>query len=473
MSSPVNPKRVYTVKELPHREGTVVYWMGRDMRMNDNWALLFAQSLAIKYRMPLAVVFALPSGFLEATKRSYGFMLKGLHGVEASLNKKNIPFYLLPGLPEKEILRFAATYGVTKLVTDFNPLTVVDQMKNAVAQKINASVYEVDAHNIVPARIVSDKIEFGAYTIRPKIHRLLPEFLDHFPPVRKHPFDWPHEVPRVDWEKADKSLKIDRTVPEVAGIDPGEKSALRRLDQFLASGLSRYDADRNDPTKNGQSRLSPFLHFGHLAPQRAVLSAVQAAGRPISTIIRKPKKGEEQKSHYAAAFLEELIVRRELSDNFTFYNKRYETFDGFPAWAQRSINEHRNDRREKLYSLKQFERAETHDTLWNAAQMEMVQTGTMHGFMRMYWAKKILEWTPAVEEAMLIAIYLNDKYQLDGRDPNGYAGIAWSIGGVHDRAWFDRPVYGKIRYMNESGCRRKFDVDLYIRRITAKDAEAD
>ena len=165
--------------------------------------------------------------------------------------------------------------------------------------------------------------------------------------------------------------------------------------------------------------------------------------------------------------LEELIVRRELADNFTFYNTQYASFDGFPAWAKQSLNEHRKDKREYLYSLKQFEQAETHDPLWNAAQTQMINKGKMHGYMRMYWAKKILEWTPSPEEAMMIAIYLNDKYELDGRDPNGYAGIAWSIGGVHDRAWFDRPVYGKVRYMNYRGCESKFNVKEYIRQQNA------
>jgi deoxyribodipyrimidine photo-lyase len=190
---------------------------------------------------------------------------------------------------------------------------------------------------------------------------------------------------------------------------------------------------------------------------------------PIEELMSKEKnkakldpKGMLVLTDHASAFLEELIVRRELADNFCFYHLDYDSPLGFPDWAKKTHERHKNDVREYTYTQKQFERAETHDTLWNACQQELLKTGKMHGYMRMYWAKKILEWTPTVEDAMEIAIYLNDTYELDGRDPNGYAGIAWSMGGVHDRAWFERPVYGQIRYMNRSGCASKFSVDTYI-----------
>ena len=215
---------------------------------------------------------------------------------------------------------------------------------------------------------------------------------------------------------------------------------------FLQNRLPTYDEQRNDPTLDGQSNLSPYLHFGQLSAQRVALETSKASAN---------KKAKE-------AFLEELIVRRELSDNFCFYNENYDNFKGFPDWAKKTHEIHRKDRREYLYSREEFEQATTHDDLWNAAQIEMIERGKMHGYMRMYWAKKIFEWTASPEEALDIAIYLNDKYELDGRDPNGYTGIAWSIGGVHDRAWFERPVFGKIRYMNYNGCKSKFNVRAYI-----------
>ncbi len=220
---------------------------------------------------------------------------------------------------------------------------------------------------------------------------------------------------------------------------------------FLSQKLAAYNERRNDPTLDGQSDLSPYLHFGQVSAQKL---AWEVRRRALDT-----PSGD--------AFLEELIVRRELSDNFCLYNEKYDSFEGFPAWAQKSLNAHRGDKREFLYSPKQFENAATHDELWNACQREMVQRGKMHGYMRMYWAKKILEWSASPEEALATAIDLNDRYELDGRDPNGYAGVAWSIGGVHDRAWFERPVYGQIRYMNANGCKAKFDVASYLRKTPA------
>jgi len=218
------------------------------------------------------------------------------------------------------------------------------------------------------------------------------------------------------------------------------------LASFIEDKLFLYAEGRNDPVRDGQSNLSPYLHFGQLSAQR------------IAREVRKADIQEEAKS----SFLEELIIRRELADNFCFYNAGYDNFAGFPAWAKLTLDQHRNDPRQYLYSTGQLERAETHDDLWNAAQKEMVKRGKMHGYLRMYWAKKILEWTPAPEAALATAIYLNDRYELDGRDPNGYAGIAWSIGGVHDRAWNERSIFGKIRYMSYNGCKAKFSIKRYI-----------
>ena len=226
---------------------------------------------------------------------------------------------------------------------------------------------------------------------------------------------------------------------------PGEKAAKDKL-SLLSDSLSGYDQNRNDPTKEALSNLSPYFHFGHISPQRVAFEIKN------SSLTKSDKD----------SFLEEMIVRRELSDNFCEYESNYDHFDGFHDWAKKTLNEHRNDEREYLYPKEQFEFADTHDPLWNAAQNQMRQKGKMHGYMRMYWAKKILEWSPNPEVALQIAIDLNDKYELDGRDPNGYAGIAWSIGGIHDRAWFERPVYGKVRYMNYNGCKSKFNVKRYI-----------
>lgn len=447
----VNEKRIRVLSGDDPPKGPVVYWMSRDQRVNDNWALLYAQERALELKRPLLVVFCLVPSFLGATMRQYGFMIKGLEETEERLRGKNIPFLLLSGHPEEEIPRFVFREKVSVLVSDFDPLKIKRIWKTGVSGKITIPFIEVDAHNIVPCRVASDKMEYAAYTIRPKIRKLLREFLEPFPRIRKHPFQIKGKTGRVNWEKVRRSLDVDRSVPEISWIKPGEKAATSGLKKFISKKAGDYAKTRNDPTLDGQSGLSPWLHFGHLSAQRIALAILD------SKVTRESRE----------AFLEELIVRRELSDNFCLYNGHYDSFDGFPEWARKTLDKHQKDKREYIYDLKKFENAETHDPLWNAAQMEMVSTGKMHGYMRMYWAKKILEWSKSPEAALEIAIALNDRYELDGRDPNGYAGIAWSIGGVHDRAWGERPVFGKIRYMSYAGARSKFDVKAYIDRFTS------
>jgi deoxyribodipyrimidine photo-lyase len=443
----MNFKRVRTFKEGTKKKGPVICWMSRDQRVEDNWALLYAQEIAIQMKAPLAVVFCLVPQFLHATLRQFAFMLKGLEQVEKRLRERKIPFFLLEGWPEEEIAKFASENKVALCVSDFDPLRLKRKWKEEVGNRLDITLYEVDTRNIVPCWVASSKQEYGAYTLRPKIHRLLPEFLEEFPKLQVHPFTWTGKVKGTDWKRVVGSLQVSRNVSEVDWLDPGERAARQRLDRFLRNTLPDYAEKRNDPTKGKVSHLSPYLHFGHISAQRVALE-----------VKRKRVKGENKDS-----FLEELIVRRELSDNFCFYNEKYDQFEGFHPWAQKTLNEHRGDKREYVYSPEEFEQAKTHDDLWNAAQMEMVLKGKMHGYMRMYWAKKILEWTESPERALEIAIYLNDKYELDGRDSNGYAGIAWSVGGVHDRAWNERPVFGKVRYMSYNGCKRKFDINNYMK----------
>lgn len=444
----VNPARVCLLKEGEKRKGPVIYWMQRDQRVNDNWAFLYAQELALKENVPLYVLFCLVPVFNNASFRHYSFMITGLKEAESGMAELNIPFMLLYGSPEKEIPEFLKSISASVLVTDFNPVKTVLAWKESVKKKIEIPFYEVDAHNIVPCRKASEKAEFGAYTIRPRINRQLETFLEEFPhPVKMKKGSEPS---RNDWNCVFEKIAAKGKTGEVKWIKPGERAALHTLQNFIGTKFEDYAVNKNNPAADASSNLSPYFHFGQLAPQRAALAVQRLTDYP-----------ESQK-----AFLEELIIRRELADNFCFYNSRYDLFEGFPAWAGETLNRHRKDKREFIYSLKEFENSLTHDKLWNAAQSEMVKKGKMHGYLRMYWGKKILEWTPSPEEAMKAAVYLNDKYELDGREPNGYAGIAWSVGGVHDRAWGERPVFGKIRYMNYNGCKRKFDVDLYIEKIS-------
>lgn len=465
-------ERVRTLNKKEIGVGPVVYWMDRDMRVQDNWALVHAQAIAIARKVPLLVMYNLVTQFLGGGARQVSFKLEALQEMQKDLQKKNIPFFVLIDDEGKQsardVVEFCKEHKIGTVVTDFSPLRIQRTWKEYVAKHVTCAVYEVDTHNIIPAWITSPKQEYAAYTIRPKIYRLIAEYLDEIPAFAKQVIVYDKKVPVIDWNTLRQKNTDIKSTP-VDWCHAGEEAAHITLAHFLRSRLGMYAHDRNDANKDGQSNLSPYLHYGMISAQRVVLDVVKYVGMPIQEIIDAQKnkaKIEDGKEltimDHAGAFLEELIVRRELSDNFCLYNQEYDSFDGFPDWARKTLEQHRGDTREHTYSQSQFEQANTHDDLWNACQQEMVATGKMHGYMRMYWAKKILEWSKSPEDAMKIAVYLNDTYELDGRDPNGYAGIAWSIGGVHDRAWFTRPIFGMVRFMARSGCEKKFDVKKYI-----------
>eukprot|EP01006_Ploeotia_vitrea_P048374 TRINITY_DN67228_c7_g3_i1.p1 TRINITY_DN67228_c7_g3~~TRINITY_DN67228_c7_g3_i1.p1 ORF type:complete len:552 (-),score=55.29 TRINITY_DN67228_c7_g3_i1:665-2281(-) len=443
--------------------GNVLYWMSRDQRVNDNWALTRAIEAAKRKGCGVAVAFCLVNSFLGATRRHYAFMLKGLAELESHLHSLNIPFHLLRGPAVQVLPEFIKDNEVTHLVCDVSPLRIARSWKQELVAELKKSkapicVEQVDAHNVVPIWVASPKLEYAARTIRGKIVRQLPEWLTEFPQLEKLEENsmWNEkEAKKEDWGAVLDSIEVDETVSEVAWT-PGEKAGNARLAQFIKA-IASYN-QRNDPNAGALSGLSPWLHFGQLSAQRAVIEALGV------------RKGN---AVAVDSFIEEILVRRELSDNFCWYNEQYDSIEGTNSWAIETLKAHADDKREYLYTDEQFEKAKTHDTLWNAAQKEMVQTGKMHGFMRMYWAKKILEWTKSPEEALRVAIWLNDKYEIDGRDPSGYVGCMWSIAGIHDQGWAERPVFGKIRYMVRSGCERKFDVKQYIQkcdRLTSKPA---
>jgi len=445
----VDNRRVRVLKEAPAGSGPVVYAMSRDQRASDNWALLYAHELARSMRQPVVVI-ALPGA--DSPNLSYRqavFSVEGLRQAERQLAKLSIPFTAVGGETPVVLVRMLGQLKAGALVVDFSPLRQSRAWKLAVADKIDIPIDEVDAHNIVPAWVASDKQEYAAYTFRPKVNRLLGEFLTDFPRLPKNPHRFDRRIPQTKWNRLANLIASDKSVPPATGIEPGGTAARNTLKRFLHTGISDYADRRNDPVAGAQSGLSPYLHFGQISAQRVALEA-QRSGGDLRSL---------------ESFLEELIVRRELSDNFCLYNSRYDSFDGFPAWARESLSEHRSDPREHIYIREEFEAARTHDELWNAAQLEMVKTGKMHGYLRMYWAKKILQWSVSPEEAFATALYLNDRYELDGNDPNGYTGVAWSIGGVHDRPWFERDIFGKVRYMSRSGCKRKFDINRYIANV--------
>ncbi len=449
----VDDRRLYYLNscKMPP-EGSVIYWMSREQRIDDNWSLLHAADLAGRGNYRLVVVFTLWPELFGETARSFDFLIGGLKEVYKRSCELNIAFRVFSGSePYKMIRQYSQQVQAAAVVCDFNPLRESMQQQKALAAELSIPVIEVDSHNIVPCRYISGKQEFGAHTLRRRIEAVLSGFMAPFPAVEdvlagiKTSAGLPGNEP--DWEEIAIRYNADKTIPAVNGLIPGSEQGLKTLYSFIENGLGKYSEDRNDPNKNGQSGLSPYLHFGQVAPQTAALEAAGFLGE-ISL------KG---------GFLDELVVRRELSDNFCLYNPDYDNIKGFPSWAVHSLGVHSLDRREYLYSFSRFEQAETHEDLWNAAQLQLVNTGRMHGYMRMYWAKKILEWSHDASEAMRTAVKLNDRYSIDGNDPNGYAGCAWAIGGLHDRAWGERAVFGKIRYMNESGCKRKFDTKTYIR----------
>ena len=449
MTYKLDERRVRSRNDTPVKSGTVVYWMQRDQRVRHNWALLYALASARACDSSVVVIFNLVPTFGVTTLRHYDFMFRGLQEVEEELRSLNIPFVLLQGQPTETVPRFCEEYEMGHVVTDFNPLRFTDEWRSVVAKKLSVRLSEVDAHNTVPAWWVSDKAEFAAYTFRPKVKRALKEFLTPFPTVSGQIGHIPLERSAVDWKNVLASVQTDRSVLPVDWLTPGTQAGYSVAHEFLKNKLSAYDTTRNDPNADGQSNLSPYLHFGQISAQEVVRNALSQRGGN-----RDAKE----------AFVEELVVRRELTDNFCLYTNQYDTIAGAHAWAQKTIADHANDAREYVYTVQQFEAAQTHDELWNAMQLQMVREGKMHGWCRMYWAKKILEWTPDVQTAIDTALYLNDKYELDGTDPNGIVGVMWSICGVHDRAWTERPVFGKVRYMNYAGAKRKFDVSAYTQR---------
>lgn len=470
----INSNRIKNINNIEITSGKVIYWMSREQRVEDNWSLIYALNLAKSFNQELLVVFNIVPTFIGATLRQYNFMIEGLKQVEEKLTNLNIKFKVLLGEPEKNILEIIEKEKATVLVTDFSPLKIYDKwltdiQNNLSENKVNKnnkiSIIQIDAHNIVPVHITSNKQEYSARTIRPKIHKLLELYLTEFPKLDKQSIEITNNK-RIEnknnWEEIYRFIKVDQNVMPVEWIKPGEESANNILENFIKSKLENYNDLRNDPTQDYLSNMSTYLHFGQISAQRIALEITKLLRKNIQDTNHKKMKESIE------AYLEELIIRKELAENFCTYNRNYDSLEGIPNWAKETLDKHREDKREYLYTKDELENYKTHDDAWNACQKQMVLEGKMHGYMRMYWAKKILEWTKSPKEAIETLIYLNDKYELDGRDPNGYVGILWAIGGLHDRPWFEREVYGTIRYMNYNGLKRKFKLDSYISKYLGK-----
>ena len=441
-----DPRITIRREGTPDPEGrVVVYWMQRAQRGLDNPALDVAIHAGNALQQPVVVFFGLHPGYPRGNLRHYQFLVEGLEETRDRIEERGCGFVFRP-YPEHNLIRFCDEVQASLVVGDENPLRDPEKWRQSAARQLRLPFWTVDADVIVPSKLIP-KEEFAARFIRPKINRLIPVFLhDCGNPLAQTA--WKSQT--IDMTSVLDRLPIDTSALPVSEFRGGTSEGLRRLESFIEERLERYDEERNLPDRPGTSELSPYLHFGQLGPLTIALA------------VQNSSASSEAKE----AFLEQLIVRRELAVNFVCRNPSYDSLSGCPAWALKTLHEHAMDERQYVYSEEQLESAETHDELWNAAQKEMVLTGWMHGYMRMFWAKKILEWTTSPEEAFEIAVRLNDRYELDGRDPNSYAGIAWSIGGKHDRPWPpSRPVFGIVRYMSAKSCARKFDTKVYVERI--------
>ena len=450
-SATIQSERVRALNDQPARDGKyVVYWMQASQRAEFNHALEYAVQEANRLGQPLVAVFGLTDEFPEANLRHYAFMLEGLRQAQAALARRGVQLVVRRQSPGQAAIDIAR--DASMLITDVGYLRIQKKWRQHVADNARCFVVQVETDAIVPVEIGSGKEEYAAATLRPKIHRQLDRFLVPLKttPLRRDSLGL--RLGGVDLSNVEAllaDLRVDKSVSPVDTHTPGTMQAKRRLKRFIAERLKDYPTLRNDPSLDCVSHMSPYLHFGQISPLYVALQIAGARG-----------VGRQAKD----AYLEELIVRRELSLNFVHYNRRYDSYRALPAWARTTLADHRRDRRPVRYSADDLEHARTDDPYWNAAQREMVLVGKMHNYMRMYWGKKILEWTSSPQQAFRIALRLNNKYELDGRDPNSFAGVAWCFG-KHDRPWSRRPIFGTVRYMNAAGLRRKFDIDAYVRKV--------
>ncbi len=459
-----NDQRVAHYRSGPCKtEGAcVLYWMQNAQRGRENAALNAAIALGNALDLPVLVLFVLTE-YPAANLRHYTFLLQGLEETARDLRSRGTPLILRTGPSAEQVLLAVEQLKAVALLGDEGHTRLPRQWRTEIAQKLKIPFACVDADVLIPTSHFL-KEEWAARTIRPKIHRLLSTYLQPINDLEsKHPLKEPpcDPGPVQNPFEALQRCHIDRRIAPSTLFKGGRSEAENRLQHFLHERLADYPTKRNHPELIGTSELSAYLHFGQCSIQHIAWEVEQF-------VLSVPQEQRAALDVGRAAFLEEIIVRRELAINFALRNPHYDTLEGCPNWGQSTIQKHRQDLREWNYSYETLEQAETHDEIWNACQREMTTTGRMHNYMRMYWAKKILEWTEEPEQAFAHAVSLNDTYELDGRDANGYTGISWSMGGRHDRPWGpERPIFGLVRTMSEQGLKRKFDTQAYIDSIAS------
>lgn len=446
----IHEARIHPLNDKPVRKDGrfVLYWMQQSQRAEWNHALEYTIVRANELDLPAAVVFGLMDDYPEANERHYTFMLQGLEQTFQALEKRGVGTFLGLGQPADVALK--AGKEAALIVCDMGYLRHQAEWRGRVADEAGCEVVEIESDVVVPVETVSDHAEYMARTIRPKLHKQFDEFLK---PVQKTKprisandrellKGWGQKIPKIG------DLQVDRSVGVVEKFKGGTAEAKRRLKNFIRESLKVYDEHSNQPQTDDISMLSPYLHFGQISPLYIALE------------ILKSDASKDAKD----AFIEQLIVRRELAMNFVWFTPDYDRVSCLPDWAQKTLKDHAGDEREFIYTRRELEQSETHDPYWNAAMTEMRETGFMHNYMRMYWGKKVLEWSPSPEEAFESLLAINNKYFIDGRDPNSYAGVAW-VFGKHDQAWKERPVFGKTRYMNAAGLKRKCDIEAYVEKV--------
>lgn len=446
-----NPRVTIRRSGEPLPEGTcVVYWMQRSQRALDNPALDVAVEAANLLGKPTVVFFAPVPFYPHANLRHYEFLAQAIPDTSARLAKRNIGF-VLRRYPDHSLLRFCDDVKPALVIGDENSLREAEHWRQLAARKLRVPLWTVDSDVVIPGKLVNKRFTAARF-IRPAIQAQLNQFLvPSKNPKATHTWASPKNLQSLppDFDIL-RDLPLDRSASPVSSFRGGTTEALRLLKQFTSGPLHRYGTQRNHPEIDGTSSLSPYLHFGHISPVTVAL-AVKESNAPAA---------DKQ------AYLDQLITWRELATNFVRFHPEYDNFQCAEPWALKTLAEHSADRRPFLYTRSELENAETHDELWNAAQRQMLGRGWMHNYMRMYWAKKILEWSANPHQAYETAVYLNDKYFLDGRDPNGYLGIAWSMVGKMDRPWFPRSIFGLIRYMSHDSVVKKFDARRYVNQFT-------
>lgn len=450
MNSIIEKERINVIKKYDNNnKDYILYWMQSSQRISYNLALIYSIELALSNNLPLIVLFVITEKYPKAEYRHYDFMVEGLLELKKCFKEINVNFIIKKNNditnPVIDLSRNAKY-----LICDKGYLKYHKMNYDILKKYVNTTIIQIEDNVLIPIEKVSYKEEYSAATIRRKITPLLEKFI-----VRKN---FPNKTPKnlelktniLDFNNKKDFFKIlnikleDRLLSK--NFIGGYSNAINVLKDFINHKIQYYSKRRNDPSLDFTSNLSPYIHFGNISPLEIILN--------INHLKKEIKE----------VFIEELIVRRELAINFVNYNENYDNINSINRWSYETLKNHEKDKREYIYSLDELENFKTHDIYWNSAQKEMIYTGKMHNYMRMYWGKKIIEWTISPNEAYNICIYLNDKYELDGRDPNGYAGVSWCFG-KHDRAWKERAIFGKIRYMNDKGLERKYDIKKYVEKI--------